>query len=1128
MKKIYLMISALMCLFAIGANGQTILEEDFEIGDPTGQNRIARGNGWTTVNSSEGLNASFVWHNYWDGETSSTPTISGKNCASCDAPTYAGDPKGGLGPREEILLSPELDLTTTCQLKFTWRVSPMNAYDYSRYDLQVRIVENGNLDGAETIFSIQNEAMLKESGVMTFPVATWDPHVSTLDLSDWKGKKVKIAFVYKMLTTVANVAWLDDISVTAFKPDTAPVPELSIDRYNFGNVYVGEKFYTEVITLTNSGLNGLKVTSIDLPTGVETTLDASKVNLDKHESVKFQLSYTASLTSPASGNVVIHTNGGDVTIALSATKQIVPEGFTLETFENHYPPAGWKNNGWGSTNVAIEGDRSAYNSGGFSDATLTTPRLDLTNGGEITFTYLNEYTSEDGTTLPAYDISLQVSYDGGNSWTTKWTSPWEAEDSYNVLKTLTVDLGKGTDNSYARWFYPAVEQDEEGYAYEHSDFTLDRVLLPNLYGVDGVPSAVTLSKPATGTTGVYPRNIVLEWQPAQFAEGYKVYVGSNAAADNLVNGEVVDGLTYTVAVAPYETTFNWKVVAVNSKGDGPASEVWTFTTQADASVMAFPYEENFDNCTNSKPVPEGWLTETTAEWQNRSWQPNSLFPYKGVGASLATGWMYAGDYSTLTSPEFRLPAAGEEMSISFVWGDEHPRNLIVDETGLLKKQNVEGGNGISDVVFEIFADGVWTQASYLSEGFNSDNETKYWRNEKIDLSAYAGKVVQFRWINHSYSGHHNAASLDNVVIDGIVSDKVVFNKTAWEAGKVNYDCAVNSGEIFTIINDGINPLKVKAVTFDTDNFTSSLAAGTIIPANGGEKFSLQFNAKKSAAAISDNMTVEFESGYTVTFPVSGEALPQNVYFQSFENNPLDHPWKSEFTLIDADNLMNNTLGYYLTVVENDGGRYAFTSVEHGNSNLTAHSGTHTLGAAATDSGTANDWVVSKQLMATATSAFDFYARNLGTQNSVFVGDNDYHDVGVYVSETGTAVSDFKVVMNDVQMPYLEENTWNHYTVDLSAYAGKKIYVAVRHTELTANNMAFFDDFTFTDFEEVEPTAIQTVTAITADADVEVYSVNGSLLAKGRGTAVMQPLAKGLYVVKVNDGQETKTLRIVKK
>ena len=1130
-KYFYSMTVALLLGASLPVSAQTLLDEGFETGSTTSVSQpVAAGEGWTTVNSYQGTNPSYVWHNYYskpaDGATSST--ISGTCVAACDAPIGSG--KDGAGPREEILLTPELNLDNTYELSFTWRVSPMNHQDNSRYDLQVRIVTGGNLAGAETVFSLHNQNMLKESGVLDFPINTWDPHTSKIDLSDWRGEKVKIAFVYKMYTDMANVVWLDDVSVKQFTPPTGPVANISMDRYNFGDVYIGEKLYSEVFTLSNTGKNGLQITSVDLPNGVGLNLDPQSVNLDKNEKLSFQLYYEAAMTSAAQGNVVLHTTGGDVAIAISATKQFVPEGSTLETFNGYYPPAGWRSNGWSGTNVAIEGDGSAYCGGGFSVATLRSPRLDLTSGGKLRFTYFNQY---EGETAPEYDIQVQVSYDGGDTWETKWTSDYM--EGLNQLLTAEVDLGIGSDESYVRWYYPAIEMDDEG-AYDHSNFTLDRVLLPHVYGADGVPLGATVISPANGATNIYPRDIVLEWGPAQFANGYKLYVGTNDEVNNLVDGlDLGNALTYTLPRADYETVVKWRVVAYNDKGDATTFSTWRFTTQRDASVMEFPYEENFDELTG-KEVPEGWLSTTTITelyptWTNRRWEPIATSAaYGGKGVSLYTMWLYGGYSSSLTSPEFRLPADGKAMNISFVWGDNHPRDLIIDKSGLLKKQNVEGGNGYSDVTFEIYADGEWRQAAYLSENYNDDGDTKYWRNERVDLTEYAGKTVQFRWTNHAYSGAHKGAALDNIVIDGIVGDLVAFNQDGWKAGKVNYGKSVSSGDQFTLLNKGTNTLKVKETGSSTGSFTTTLAPGTEIEPNEGVAFAIQFNAGTSAKVVSDNIYIEFENGYKTTLPVEGEALAENLLYYGFEPNPLDYEWKQDFTTIDVDRKATYESNYYLTEIENDGGRHAFTSVHHMNENLKAHSGEYTVAAVAPDDNSAaNNWLISKQLRATATSALDFYARDLGTLNSVFIGDNDLHCVGVYVSEAGnTKPADFTAVMRDTEMSYLGENQWHHFTVDLSKYAGKDIYVAVRHTTVSANWMAFFDDFTFTDFLPAGTDGIQAIGAIGAKAQVEVYSLGGVLVATGEGSNTLQQLAAGVYVVKVKEGDSVHTMRVARR
>ena len=1124
MRKSNILLSFLL-MSLTSTHAQTLLEEDFETGNTTSLSTpLACGEGWTTVNSYSGSNMRYNWYNeYRDPNSQAGSIIRGANCAACDGPVNSGTNVDGSGPREEILLTPELDLNDTYQLQFTWEVSPMNNRDNSRYDLQVRVVTNNNLNGAETVFSIQSEQMLRESGVTVFPIDTWEPHTSKIDLSDWKGQKVKIAFVYKMMNAIGNVAWIDDVSVKKFTPANGPVASVSMDRFNFKNVYIGEKIYSDVITLTNVGKNGLTITGMDLPNGISTTLDANSVNLRTYDNVTFQLAYEASMTSAASGNAVIHTTGGDVTIAFTANKMLVPEGSTFEGFNAYFPPAGWKTKGWSGSKVAIEGDQSAYCGGDFSAAYLRSPRLDLSNGGKVTFTYYNQY---DGESAPEYDISLQVSYDNGDTWITKWTSDYQ--NGLNQLLTEEVDLGIGTDESYIRWFYPAIESDDEG-AFDHSNFTLDRVLLPNVYGADGVPGNCTIESPANNAQEVYPKDIVLKWGPAQFAKGYKLFVGSNPEINNLVNGiDLNDALTYTIPQADYETTYRWKVVAYNDKGESSTASTWRFTTQKDASVLEFPYVENFDELTGND-VPTGWLSTTDNEYEGRRWSPNSIFGFSGT--CLYTGWMNTGKISTLTSPEFMLPADGKGMTISFVWGDEHPRSLKIDETGLLKKHNVEGGNGASEVIFEIGCNGEWKQAAYLSEDYIEDTDNKYWREERIDLMEYAGKRIQFRWINKALSGKHNGASLDNIVIDGNLDDYAIFNQNGWDAGKVNYKKAVNSGNQFTLLNKGKNALKVKSVKFNTANFQSTIAAGQEIPVDGGVTFNVQFNAGESVKAINDEMTVEFESGYSVAFPVSGEALASDVLYYGFENNDLDYNWKNDFTTIDVDRKTNSDLGYYETVVENDGGRYAFTQVYHYNSNLTAHNGIGTIAASAPyDYSDTDDWLISKALIPAANASLDFYARNLGTTNSVYVGDNDLHSVEVLVSETeNSKTSYFKTVMNTTEMSYLGENQWHHFTVDLSAYAGKTIYVAVRHTAPNANNMAFFDDLTFNHVSANVAAGIETAhTAFSENAQVAVYSLNGIQVANGKGTAMLQNLEKGVYVVKVTEGQNVQTLRIIRK
>ena len=118
--------------------------------------------------------------------------------------------------------------------------------------------------------------------------------------------------------------------------------------------------------------------------------------------------------------------------------------------------------------------------------------------------------------------------------------------------------------------------------------------------------AATKPSPANNSEEIYPRDVVLSWAPAQFAKGYKLYVGTNAAADDLINGiDLGNELTYTIPQCAYSTLYRWKVVAYNDNGSCDTATTWKFTTQPDASVMEYPYVENF----MSDDLPTGWTSQ---------------------------------------------------------------------------------------------------------------------------------------------------------------------------------------------------------------------------------------------------------------------------------------------------------------------------------------------------------------------------------------------------------------------------------------------------------------------------------------------------------------------------------------
>lgn len=1123
MKKFYLAL-ALFGTIPFAASSQTILNEGFE-SESTDRYNPNLPDGWTAINSYTGNDNRYRWSVYYDEKG----YISGTHTAKCDAAMFSSS-TDGKGPRQEILLSPELNLDNTYQLSFKWKAPSKSGLEDKEFDLKVRVVVDGDLDNAETIWSFWDKDMLKESGVVDFPWTGWTVYSSAVDLSRWQGKKVKIAFVYDMVAETANCVDIDDVVVKQFTPATAPKGTLSTKIYNFGNVYIGSKVYSDAITLKNEGANGLKITSVDLPEGVSLTIDPAAVSLDKNESVDFQVGYAASLTSAQEGNVVFHTNGGDITLQIVAQKEMLPTDATFEGFEKGVPPAGWTTNDWRSTAYALEGDFSAYASVTMNgDSYLTTPRLDLKEGAQkVSFIAFDENDVEAGSDAPDNYVKLEFSKDGGQSWQTVWTS-----EVYNERQNVSVDLGTpASDNCYLRWVYGGVDFSDGEYDFTTTLFFLDAVVLPKIYGAGGVPDAATLVTPADKTTNVYNKNIKLEWSDALFAEGYKLYVGSDDAATNLVNGaDLKEATTYTIAAANYATTYNWKVVPYNTKGDATDVPTWTFTTIADQTVSAFPWSENFEGGTLP---PLGWNVESDSYTR---WSDNSVKAFEGK-YSMSVGCYEEEKQSSLVTPDFTLPA--EPQEISFYWGNGMPVSLEKDETGLMENTST-ADDGIDACFFEIFADGAWKQLAVLS-----DKNNKYWFHQTADLTEYAGKTVAFRWryIGHNYTKAPGAC-LDMITIDAIKEEKASFNTSEWNAGTVNYDNSVSSKQAFSVLNEGSTTLKVKSVAFATPNFTSTLAAGTEIESKKGVSFQLTFNALNTAAEVNDNMTVTFESGLAITLPVKGVALPSTTRYYNFEDEEAGSTVVKDFTMIDVDK--KGTLAMTGMSYPQRGAAFAFCVQDDNDWNNVfkpAFGSKVLVAIAASDYADSEDWIVSQKMTATESSKFRFYARNWNSVNSILPENPSNIEVLVSTS-SATDRTTFETAMAAVEMPYYDNVAWNEYTADLSKYAGQEIYVALRHY-VTDGLAAFFDDFYFENFSEFgsvdsvagkaevsvypNPVAETLYLKGVESADVTIVNVAGAVVktAKDVSEVSVADLAPGVYLTTVTAESGSKTIRILKK
>ena len=113
-------------------------------------------------------------------------------------------------------------------------------------------------------------------------------------------------------------------------------------------------------------------------------------------------------------------------------------------------------------------------------------------------------------------------------------------------------------------------------------------------------------------------------------------------------------------------------------------------------------------------------------------------------------------------------------------------------------------------------------------------------------------------------------------------------------------------------------------------------------------------------------------------------------------------------------------------------------------------------------GAFDDWLVSPLYTATDKSKLEFDARTWESVNSVMPAKGP--KVNVYVSETSaTDRSTFKQVGTTTELGLFNPaEGWTHLTYDLSAYAGKKVYVAIQSVA-TESLGGFYDNVEFKHF-----------------------------------------------------------------
>ncbi|MGF1671853.1 MAG: fibronectin type III domain-containing protein, partial [Balneolaceae bacterium] len=92
------------------------------------------------------------------------------------------------------------------------------------------------------------------------------------------------------------------------------------------------------------------------------------------------------------------------------------------------------------------------------------------------------------------------------------------------------------------------------------------------------PESPEPASPANGSNGV-SESPFLSWSNSEDAESYRLQVSLSSNFTPLRDLENVQGTSVRVEELDFETTYFWRVQAVNGAGESEWSEIWSFTTR---------------------------------------------------------------------------------------------------------------------------------------------------------------------------------------------------------------------------------------------------------------------------------------------------------------------------------------------------------------------------------------------------------------------------------------------------------------------------------------------------------------------------------------------------------------------
>lgn len=348
-------------------------------------------------------------------------------------------------------------------------------------------------------------------------------------------------------------------------------------------------------------------------------------------------------------------------------------------------------------------------------------------------------------------------------------------DLNNVSESVVVaeNLNYGTT-----YFWRVLAENDAGqssWSGTRSFTTREQPLLP--------PPAPQLASPQSGSEEISSFNHTFTWNEADRAESYRLqFSNGNSSFSPSIDIENITGVSRTIEGLEPETTYLWRVQAVNGAGSSEWSEIWFFVTDEAAPLPSLPLA----NSTNVELAPSfTWNSLNADEYilqVNRANTGETV-----IEESVAdTTFTVSSELSPLTVYRWRVKAVTDSLegdwgpSIAFTTGNPNGNAGDDDDNG-----DEDDGNGSDDGPVENQDEEITTIEQNYPNPFNPSTVIQFRLAEaqQVSLKIYnlAGQRVATLVSEPLSAGTHSrvfdAAGLaSGIYFYRLITERNVFTK----------------------------------------------------------------------------------------------------------------------------------------------------------------------------------------------------------------------------------------------------------------------------------------------------------------------------------------------------------------